>query len=103
MKFEDFIEKAKTVKEGKEIWISNPTLNQLMKESEEIRINQDGYLELRHYNTRIQISMKGPLHSTKNGVAYAEIINMAEYADYTGLKKKDYFKRPEKVKDIIIL
>lgn len=103
MELKNFIETAKTIEEGKEIWLSDKTFNDLVGETEEIRINEAGYLELRHGKIRIQISMKGKLCSETDGTSYAEVISIAEHASYTGFKAKDIFLRPKKAKAAKIL
>lgn len=102
MEFRNFIQKAKTVKDGEEIWLSDKTFNNLAREAEEIRISEQGYLELRNDKLRIQISMRNQLFSG-DLLYFAEVMNASEHANYTGIKESCYFTHPEKAKKAIIL
>lgn len=97
MELKDFIAAAKTTEEGKEIWLSNKTFNELTSEAEKIRINEAGYLELRYTNVVVQVSMESKLSwDNGRGVSYVEVVSITEHANYTGLKVKDIFMRPTK-------
>ncbi len=93
MKLKDFIEYAKKGRKGEEIWISNENFNRFVKEADEIRINEQGYLVLKYKNIKIQISLKNKYLEN----CFAEVKEIAEYEVYNNVftkKKKVIFTYP---------
>lgn len=95
MKFKDFIEKTKKVGGGTEIWISNPTFNELMEKTEKIRINESGYLELQYDKIRVQVSMSDGKLYKDDIFYYAKVVEISEHDNYTGFKRNVIFMLPK--------
>lgn len=102
MKFENFIGETKKTGGDKAVWLSNDTFNDISEESEKIRINKDGQLELCYRDVIVQLSISNKLYADGK-LYFAEVMNVSEYANYTGLKKNDIFTCPEDAENVIIL
>ncbi len=72
MKFKNFIEMVKSRK-GENVCITVDELNGLIKDSEEVRISDEGDIELKYKNIKAQISL-----DNECGICIAQIKEVAD-------------------------
>lgn len=90
MEFKSFIEMVKSRK-GESVCMPVDELNKLIKNSEEVRITDEGDIELKYKDTRAKISLNnGP------GICISEVKEVANYDPYTKLKKENIYISPKK-------
>ena len=95
MKFDDFIKNASIIGKGEEIWLTNETFNELTKQAEKIRLNENGDIELYFDRIKVQISIINKLYAEGN-TYFAEVKGILKCLPYTNIKKEDMFLSPKK-------
>ena len=96
MKFVNFIERVKKVGKDEGVWITNKSFNQLIKECN-VRINNEGHLELEYKDTKAQVLFESVLLSDSEK-AYVKVKEVSTFDSYTHLKKDEIYVMPSKPK-----
>lgn len=100
MRFDGLISTIKMVGNGREVWLTNDTFNELGKQA--IRLNRKDNLIIYSGDIEIEISLEGKLVSNCS-TSFARVERVSEVFPNTRLIKRDIYTSPKKSQKLSLI
>lgn len=95
MKLEKLIATVKTLEKAAELWLTEKSFHELVKEAEKLMVLEVGHLTLRYESIEIKISLNEEMTSLAGPKYRIKIQSIWEIEKYTHFKKRELFNSPD--------